>query len=90
MTLTPIDFTVITRFHYVRASVEFSSELVEDGLSVRSLLRFPLVLEKYEVVSIFNLIKQVFGSSKSDHVLIPEKMAQVIILIILAGNLSLR
>lgn len=59
-------------------------ELAEDRPSARSLLRFPLILEKYRVLILY-LMKQGFRSSRSDHVSILEQKARVIILVILTS-----
>lgn len=63
---------MITRFRCTGEAVEFSSKLAEDFLNVRSLLGFPIVLEKYGRMPISYLMKYCFRVSRNNHILVPE------------------
>lgn len=88
MTITPINFTMITRFRCAGETIEFSSYLAKDFFSAWSLLGFPPILEKYGGVPISYFIKHSFRASKDNYILIPEQRTWDVILVILASTIT--
>lgn len=85
--MTPMDFTMITRFQGTEEAVEFSSKLANDFLSVRFILGFPLVLEKCGGLPIPKLMEHSFGTSRNNHLFILEQRVQIVIFVILVSTI---